>query len=147
MKRLIAMAIVVLLAAPAAFAQGPGKGKGKGKGKPADSPNTTVEQTVEDAAEEISDAVEDEFRRQTGDPGAGGGPPGLAKKDKVPPGLEKQDKTPEGWTEGEKGGWEDKPEAYEERGFFGRTIDRIFGRRGGDDGDDKRKKKDKPNDD
>jgi hypothetical protein len=143
MKRLIAMAIVALLAAPAAFAQG----KDKGKGKPEDSPKTTVEQTAEDAAEEISDAVEDEIRRRTGHRERGGGPPGLVKKGKVPPGLEKQEKTPEGWTKGEKTGWEDKPEAHEERGFFGRMIDRILGRRGGDDGDDKWKKKDEPNDD
>jgi len=143
MKRFVATLIVVLLASPAAFAQG----KGKGKGKPEDSPRTTVEQTAEDAVEEISDAVEDEIRRRTGHPEGGGGPPGLAKKDKVPPGLEKQGKTPEGWAEGEKAGWEDKPEAHEERGFLGRTIDRIFGRRGGDDGDDKRKKKDEANDD
>ena len=145
MKRLIAMVIVVLLASPAAFAQG--QGRGKGKGKPEDSPNTTVEQTADDTAEEISDAMEDEIRRRTGHPEGGGGPPGLAKKDKVPPGLEKQDKTPEGWTKGEKTGWEDKPEAHEERGLFGRTIDWILGRRGDSDGDDERKKKDEPNDD
>jgi hypothetical protein len=145
MKRLIAMAIVVLLASPAAFAKG--QGKGKGKDKPEDSPGTTVERTVEDAAGEISDAVEHEFRHQTGHPEGGGGPPGLAKKDKVPPGLEKKGKTPEGWTEGEKTGWEHESEVHEERGFFGRTFDRIFGRSGGGDRDDKREKKDEPNDD
>ena len=68
------MAIVVLLASPAAFAQGQGKGKGKGKGKPEDLPKTTVEQTTEDAAEEISEAVEDQIRRGAGDPEGGGGP-------------------------------------------------------------------------
>jgi hypothetical protein len=145
MKRLIAVAIVVLLASPAAFAKGQDKGKGKGKSDA--SPGTTVEQTVDDAAEEISDAVEHEIRHQTGHPEGGGGPPGLAKKDKVPPGLAKKGKTPEGWTEGDKAGWEDEPEIHEERGFFGRTIDRIFGRSGGSDADDERKKKGEPNDD
>jgi len=143
MKRLIAMALVVLLASAAAFAQG----KGKGKGKPKDSSEATVEQTADDTAEEISDAVGNEFRRRNRHREGGDGPPGLEKKDKVPPGLEKQDKTPEGWTKGEKTGWEDKPEADEERGFFGRSIDRIFGRRGDDEGDHKRKKQDEANDD